>query len=175
MTGLAFALEVSEFAPLRWGRRWAARPIAAALAPHPRLMSTVARVVSGLDTRYRRGAVDVGRTTHIGRYAGRRLPDSRIDPGSTRRLHHLVEPGAFTLLLFDGRAQTSATSILAETFADALIVRRVEAPARKRVDWALIRPDGYVATAGSVAEMGRATRYLERWIGDQFAAARSTL
>ena len=117
----------------------------------------------------------MGRTSH--RYAGRRLPDSRIDPGSTRRLHHLVEPGAFTLLLFDGRAEASATNVLAGTFADALVVRQVEAPtqARKRVDWALIRPDGYVATSGRLTELARAERYLERWIGDQFAAARSTL
>ncbi|MFZ0013285.1 MAG: FAD-dependent monooxygenase, partial [Acidimicrobiia bacterium] len=34
LTGLAFGIEVSEFAPMAWGRRWAAKPIASLLAPH---------------------------------------------------------------------------------------------------------------------------------------------
>jgi hypothetical protein len=140
-------------------------------------MSMVARVLSGLDTRYRSGAVDVERTSRIEFKAGRRLPDGQIGPGSERRLHHLLAADAFTLLLFDDRAETPATSSLGEGLDDVLVMRRVGAPSRPRhrPDWALIRPDGYVATSGALTELAKAGRYLEQWLGGQFAAARSTL
>ena len=78
LTGLAYALEVSEFAPLRWGRRLAARPVAGLLLPQPRLISVAARAVSGLDTWYRHGAVDRSRFSCHRLGAGRRLPDGEI-------------------------------------------------------------------------------------------------
>jgi 2-polyprenyl-6-methoxyphenol hydroxylase-like FAD-dependent oxidoreductase len=177
LTGLAFALEVSDLAPLRWGRRWAGKPIAGLLAPHPRPMSVVARMVSGLDTRYRRGAVDPDRVSRLGYGAGRRLPDTLIDMRTGRRLHHLLDGRTFTLVIFD---DTLDESHLAQFKSRHAVVEVTHAPdgvggGRRRVDWVLVRPDGYIATSGRSTDLDWAVRYLDRWLGNQFAAARSTL
>ena len=166
VTGLAFALELSEFTPLVWGRRWAAKPIASLLAPHPRLISVLARVVSGLDTRYRRGAIDRDRVWRVGFGAGRRLPDS-----PSPRLHHLLDGRAFTLLVFGrGSINESVWSGLGED----VVVRPAPRPARRKrgVDWVLVRPDGYIATSGTSSDQSRATRYVERWLGVREVANR---
>ena len=159
LTGLAFALEVSQFKPLAWGRRWAAKPIASLFAPHPRLVSVLARLVSGLDTRYRRGAVDRDRVSRFGVGAGLRLPDSPVP-----RLHHLLEGRAFTLVcLEDGSAEKQVWPDLGEDIVARQAPR--SAGCMRRVDWVLVRPDAYIATSGTMSEQDAITRYVERWLG----------
>jgi hypothetical protein len=176
LTGLAYALEVSEFAPIRWGRRWAARPIAGLLLPHPRLTSVVARAVSGLDTRYRHGAIDHSRFQCHRLGAGRRLPDREIVSGQIPRLHHHLDAGGFHLLL-SCRVSQADEDLLSTSHPDIV---RVHRPGRLtsriwgRFGWALVRPDGYIASSGEAADLGDADRYLRRWLG-QLGAARTGL
>jgi 2-polyprenyl-6-methoxyphenol hydroxylase-like FAD-dependent oxidoreductase len=176
LTGLAYALEVSELAPLRWGRRWAARPIAGLLLPHPRLTSVVARAVSGLDTRYRHGAIDHSRFPWHRFGAGRRLPDGEIVSGQIPRLHRHIDAGGFHLLLSDSVSQADE-DVLSASHPDILRVHRPGRMTSKswgRIGWALVRPDGYIASSGEAADLGDADLYLRRWLG-QLGAARSRL
>jgi len=177
LTGLAFALEVSQFAPLRWGRSWAARPVASLLLPRPRLVSAFARIVSGLDTRYRHGALDGDHVSS--RYgSGRRLPDSEINDGAVTRIHRILDAQSFHLLIFDDSVDTSPLERLAKTRQEIVTIHRLGAATasdRRRPAWVLVRPDGYIATSGDDSAIDRALQYLKRWLGDQSPAARSTL
>ncbi|HEU4915106.1 MAG TPA: FAD-dependent monooxygenase [Acidimicrobiia bacterium] len=168
LTGLAYALEVSDFAPLRWGRRWAAQPVAGLLLPHPLLLSIVARLVSGLDTRYGTGALDHDRVSRRRCGAGRRLPDAAIDDAGVSRLHHLIDARAFTLAV-TGRVDRTGLERLSRRHPHALTVHNLSAAMVKRlgpVNWVLVRPDGYIATSSTSPDLGRAGRYLDRWIGE---------
>ena len=176
LTGLAFALEVSELAPLRWGRRSAARPIAGLLLPHPRLTSVVARAVSGLDTRYRHGAIDRRRFPWHKFGPGRRLPDGEIVSGQIPRLHRQIDAGGFHLLV-SGSVSQADEDLLSASRPDIVRVHRpgrLRSTSWGRIGWALVRPDGYIASSGEAADLGDADRYLRRWLGE-LGAARSGL
>jgi 2-polyprenyl-6-methoxyphenol hydroxylase-like FAD-dependent oxidoreductase len=177
LTGLAYALEVSEFAPLRWGRRWAARPIAGMLLPRPQLLSVIARLVSGLDTRYRRGALDLDRFSCSRYEPGRRLPDFEIADADHLRLHQLIEAGAFSLIV-TGQADRLERNQVAHHYPDLVTIHELSPAAAKHlgaVTWVLVRPDGYIASSGKTSELAKAHEFLDRWVGDQLPAARSTL
>lgn len=173
ITGLAFALEVSQFAPLRWGRRWAARPVASLLLPHPTLVSGLARMVSGLDTRYRQGAIDDDGGSS--RWAsGMRLPDRVIDEQGSR-LHHLIDASSFHLLVFDDGLDTSSTDWAWEP--GVVTIHMVDPPAgpkRRHPAWVLVRPDGYIATSSQDADFEAAQTYLRRWLGGEQLIAPAT-
>jgi 2-polyprenyl-6-methoxyphenol hydroxylase-like FAD-dependent oxidoreductase len=161
LTGLAFALEVSELAPLRWGRRLAARPAARLLLPHPRLVSVVARLVSGLDTRYGRGAVgDHDSVPRLFR-PGRRYPDYEIEGRLVPRVHHLLCADRFHLLVSD---DSDSADRLQERYAGILVSHDYQ-EARSNCSWALVRPDGYIAASGLGRGLGAAERYMENWVG----------
>lgn len=177
LTGLAYALEVSEFAPLRWGRRLAARPIASMLLPRPHLLSVIARLVSGLDTRYRRGAVDHDQFS-AGRYQpGRRLPDIEIPDADFSRLHQLIDARAFSLIVA-GQVDRLERTHLIRQYPDLVTIHDVSPPWAKQpgaVRWVLVRPDGYIASSGKSSKLAKAREFLDHWVGDQLPAARSTL
>jgi 2-polyprenyl-6-methoxyphenol hydroxylase-like FAD-dependent oxidoreductase len=176
LTSLAFALEMSDSWVLRMGRRWAAHPVASLLLPNPRLVSFVARVLSGLDTRYRDGAMgrDSGCRTPFG--AGRRLPDSSVSGGSPEsRLHQLTDGSGFHLLIFDDVVDKQALESLSQRWGGSVRVRHIN---RSRAQilglpsYVLVRPDGYIATCGGDANMVRAVEYLDEWVGATEFAAR---
>jgi hypothetical protein len=176
LTGLAYALEVSELAPLRWGRRWAARPVAGMLLSRPQLLSVIARLVSGLDTRYRRGAFDRD-SSSAGRYEpGRRLPDIEIPRADFPRLHRLIDARAFSLMMTDQVDQVERDR-LARRYPDLVRIHDL-GPAWVRqlraVKWVLVRPDGYIASSGTSPQLARAREFLDRWVGDQLPAAKSS-
>jgi 2-polyprenyl-6-methoxyphenol hydroxylase-like FAD-dependent oxidoreductase len=171
LTGLAHALEVSELALLRWGRRWAALPIASLLLPRPRLMSMIARVVSGIDTKYRSGAVDAPRFASHRNGTGRRLPDAEID-GPVPRLHRIVDAKTLHLIVFE-QLEPRAEEQLLRLAANTLSVHRIRRahPGVGRVAWVLVRPDGYIATSGEGGDLTAAERYMRRWIVEDPAPA----
>lgn len=164
LTGVAFALEVSEFLPLRIGRRWAARPIAGAILPRHKLLSRVARVVSGLDTRYRRGAIgDGGSCSGL---PGSRLPDYMLEGGPVSRLHQMIDGTSFHLLLV---GETDEETHLTDRLGEHLRVRRLDRSwlpgdvADTLPRHVLVRPDGYI---GAVTGDGtQIEEYLDKWIG----------
>jgi hypothetical protein len=174
LTGLAYALEVSDFAPLRWGRRWVARPVAGMLLPHPQLLSIVARLVSGLDTRYRSGALDRSGLSSRRYRPGRRLPDFEISDSDARRLHHVIDARAFSLIVTGQVDQP--VGHLPRRYPDLKIHRLSSASAALLgpAQWILVRPDGYIASSGTSSQLARAGEFLNRWVGDQLPAARST-
>ncbi|HET9258746.1 MAG TPA: FAD-dependent monooxygenase [Acidimicrobiia bacterium] len=173
LTGLAFALEVSRFAPLRWGRRWAARPAASLLLPHPRLVSAVARMVSGLDTRYRHGAIDEdGGSSRWS--SGMRLPDRVIDQQGAR-LHDLIDAGSFHLLVFDDKVDTSSRDWPWEP--GVVTIHKLDPPTgseRRHPAWVLVRPDGYIATSNEDSDFGAAQAYLHEWLSRDLLNAPAT-
>ena len=171
LTGLAFALEVSKLAPLRWGRRWVAPPVARLLLPHPGIVSLFGRVASGLDTRYRHGAVE--KTRRPDRYQpGRRLPDRVIGAGMESRVHRLIAGDRFNLLTFEDTVDLSHLDRLADSFASVLTRRHAGSTDGKAPTWALVRPDGYIAASGRDADFEGAQRYLRRWLGGSIASLR---
>jgi 2-polyprenyl-6-methoxyphenol hydroxylase-like FAD-dependent oxidoreductase len=174
LTGLAFALEVSDFAPLRWGRRWAARPIAGLLLSHPHLMSIPARLVSGLDTRYSNGAFDHDRVSRRRCGAGRRLPDAAIDDAGVTRIHDLIDARGFSLAV-TSQVDRGEQTQLSRRYTEVLTLHTLSTATIKRlgpVSWVLVRPDGYIGTSSTSPDLSRASQYLDRWIGSQMSAAR---
>jgi 2-polyprenyl-6-methoxyphenol hydroxylase-like FAD-dependent oxidoreductase len=168
LTGLAFALEMSDLWVPRMGRRFAALPVASLLLPRPRLVSLVARIISGLDTRYRRGAVDRGSGCRRRFGPGNRLPDSRLSgewPGS--RLHQLIDASGFHLLIFDDLVDDQVLESQAHRWGGTVTSLRVNSrPQNARLpSYVLVRPDGYIATCGSDANLLRAVEYLDEWVG----------
>jgi len=158
LTGLAFALEVSDAFPLRFGRRFLARPIASVLLPHPGLVSIVARVASGLDTTYPSGAND--NAIHRGRCRpGARLPDAELGDGT--RLHDLIDAASFHLLdveeSLDSRDRGRDEWLQVHTLTSDLLPH-----GRRWPRYVLVRPDGYVAACGD--EAGVTDDYAAHWI-----------
>jgi hypothetical protein len=169
LTGLAFALEVSDSWVFRVGRRWAAHPIASLLLPRPRLVSFVARVVSGLDTRYRDGAV--GRDNDCRRHLrpGSRLPDCVLSGGGPESwLHQLTDASGFHLLIFNDVVDEQVLESLSRRWGGNVTVRHVNrsrAPSPSPPSYVLVRPDGYIAACGTSPDLVRAVKYLDEWVG----------
>lgn len=180
LTGLAYALEVSDLPWLRLGRRIGARPIARLLLSHPRLMSQVARVVSGLDLRYRRGAIaEPARCSRLAR-PGTRLRDTRLAGGPPERLHGLLDGSAFHLLVFDEETLERIEESI-RPYARVLSthrIRRSQLPAlglrRRNSGFILVRPDGYVAVSGETEPLSKVDEYLDRWVGRHLAGQTTT-
>lgn len=154
LTGLAYALEVSEALPLRIGRKYLARPVASLLLPRPRLTSIVARVVSGLDTGYRRGAVGGSRSGKC--RPGDRLPDVVLGNGS--RLHDLIDAASFHLLVTHDHPLPAT----ADGWLRIHTVSRETLPVG--TDHVLVRPDGHVAICGVTADRDDLDDYVRAWI-----------
>ena len=168
LTGIAHSFEISGALPFRIGRRWAAPPVAGLVLPRPRLVSLVARIVSGLDIGYRRGAVD-----HVARprrrfRPGRRLADLPLKQGPSSHLHALIDGGGFHLLEFDGEIDDRRREDISKTYEGTVTIQQVSRsslPAGTRTPaYVLVRPDGYIATAGDDPDAERAFRYLARWV-----------
>lgn len=177
LTGLAFALEVSDSWVLRMGRRWAAHSVTRLLLPRPRLVSLVARVVSGLDTRYPEGAV--GRQSRCRRRIrpGSRLPDSALSGrGPEARLHQLTDASGFHLLVFDHAVDERVLESLSHRWGGNVRIRHVNRPRAQRPrfpTYVLIRPDGYIAISGNDADVVKAIDYLDEWVGVGVMRSRS--
>ena len=157
LTGLASTLEVSEALPLRMARKYLAKPVASVLLPRPRLTSIFARVVSGLDTRYRKGAIGESRSGHLKCRPGGRLPDVVLGDGS--RLHDVIDAASFHLLV--------SHDLPLPTTADDWL--RIHSVNRKTMpvgaDQVLVRPDGHVAICGVAADRDDLDDYVRAWIG----------
>ena len=146
LTGLAFALEVSDSWVFKMGRRWAAHPVASLLLPRPRLVSFVARVVSGLDTHYRDGAVGRGSGCRRRFGPGSRLPDRALSGGwPESRLHQLTDASGFHLLIFDDVVDEEVLGSLSHRWGGSVRVGHVSgsrARSPRPPSYALVRPDG---------------------------------
>jgi len=171
LTGLAFALEVSDVPWLRLGRRIGAEPIARLLLSHPRLMSQVARVVSGLEMRYRKGAITEPALCFRLARPGTRLRDGRLTGGPPERLHDLLDGSGFHLLAFDEGVLEGVEEKM-RPYTAVLSIRRVSrsrlaAGALRRLypGFVLVRPDGHVAVSGEAEQVDRVGEYLDRWLG----------
>ena len=168
LTGIAHAFEISEALPFRIGRRWAAPPVAGLVLPRPRLVSLVARAVSGLDIAYRRGAVDdVARSGRRFR-PGRRLADLPLTHGPSTHLHGLIDGAGFYLLEFDGQIDDHSREEISQDHEGVVTIKQIarsSLPTGTRTpSYVLVRPDGYIATAGDDSGVERARRYLDRWL-----------
>ena len=100
----------------------------------------------------------------------------RLSPRQISRLHRQIDAGGFHLLLADNVSQADE-DLLSATHPDIVRVHRpggLTAKSWGRIGWALVRPDGYIASSGEAADLGDADRYLQRWLGE-LGAARSGL
>jgi 2-polyprenyl-6-methoxyphenol hydroxylase-like FAD-dependent oxidoreductase len=166
LTGLAFALEVSEMLPLRVGRRWAARPVAATILPRPKLLSRVARVVSGLDTRYRKGALTGDGSGML--TPGSRLPDLELTGAPVSRLQDLIDGSSFHLLRRDVETTDPEPGLDRDV---VLRTHRIDGrwlpePAADFPALVLVRPDGHIALVSHQTGIGAVETYMSHWVGD---------
>ena len=168
LTDIAHAFEISEALPFRIGRRWAARPVAGLVLPRPRLVSLAARAVSGLDIRYRRGAVDDVAGPRRRFRPGRRLADLPLTHGPSTHLHELIDGGGFHLLEFDGEIDDGPRDELSQAYEGTATIKQIarsSLPTGIRTpSYVLVRPDGYISTAEHDSGCERARRYLDRWV-----------
>ncbi|MFF4197137.1 FAD-dependent monooxygenase [Nonomuraea sp. NPDC001831] len=139
----------------------ALRDIVEQLVRVPEANRIVAGMISGLDIRY-----DLpGRNHHL---LGRRVPDLDLVTSSG--------PGRVAGLLRDGRGLLLTTADEA-AFARAAgpwsaRIGRVHGKAELGADAVLVRPDGYVCWAGSVADVSGLIDALTRWAGAPAAGGR---
>lgn len=168
LTDIAHAFEISEALPFRIGRRWAGRPVAGLVLPRPRLVSLAARAVSGLDIRYRRGAVDDVAGPCRRFRPGRRLADLPLTHGPSTHLHELIDGSGFHLLEFDGEIDDRPREEILRAYEGTVTIKQVSRswlPAGTRTPaYVLVRPDGYIATAGDDSGAERARGYLAGWV-----------
>ena len=165
LTGLAYALEVSELWPFRVGRGLLAGPIASVLLPSKTMTSLVARVVSGLDWRYRRGAISADGP---GGRAGKRLPDIRLS-NDGGRLHDLIDGVGFHLVVH-GDLPASSLDVMNNRFGSSVETHVLDSGDLNEAHgdlpgWDLVRPDGYIAASGTAQEFEGVLDYLGRWLG----------
>lgn len=168
LTGIAHAVEISEALPFRIGRRWAGPPVAGLVLPRPRLVSLVARAVSGLDIAYRRGAVDdVAGPRRLFR-PGRRLADLPLTHSPSTHLHGLIDGGGFHLLGFGGGIEDGPLEEICQGYDGIVTIKQLGQSSLPegsgRPLYVLVRPDGHIAAAGDDSGAERALRYLARWV-----------
>jgi hypothetical protein len=95
--------------------------------------------------------------------AGDRVPDVRLEQG---RLYDLLDDATPTLFL-SGCGIASGHDLEAHRpWGDAVSVRDVALPDELAPDpaWLLVRPDGYLAAAGTPGDQDRLTRWLGAWL-----------
>ena len=110
-----------------------------------------------------RGGGGVGRLR-----AGDRVPDVHLPEGS---LYDLLDPSRLTLFVTgfvtdEAGPAMAAVRECAGEWVPAIAVRRV-APSSELAQhpaWLLVRPDGYLAAAGSADEGNRLHRWLAKWL-----------
>ena len=93
--------------------------------------------------------------------AGDRVPDVELPGGG--RLYDLLDTSVPTLLISGPAEQVGA---VAAPWTDLIAVRGVTLPADvlPGTGWLLVRPDGYLAAAGSATDARRLGRWLQRWL-----------
>ena len=168
LTGLAYALEISDRAWVKWMRVLVGGLAARIFLSTPRLISIAARLASGLDTSYRRGAFATPVIRTSGTRPGRRLRDSLIAGGGVQRVHEVIDGSAFHLIAFDedslrqiGERIGGYSGVLTtHSIGRSMLVGSRSFPA-----FVLVRPDGYIATSGDVTDGARVIAYLDRWVG----------
>jgi hypothetical protein len=83
-------------------------------------------------------------------------------------LHDLIDGKGFHLLEFDGAIDDSSREVIAQDYEGTVTIHRVvrsSGPAGTSAPaYVLVRPDGYIATAGDDSGAERARRYLARWV-----------
>lgn len=162
LTRMAFALEVSDIPPLSVGRRFVARPVAQLMLNRPRLVTMVARLVSGLDTRYRRGALEHRVSMCSRDRVGRRLEDLATNRASVDRLHDHVDASHFHLLVYGGGMAGDRTlEDVQDVYGEVLKCHRATGESWDHL-FDLVRPDGYIAASGDDTSV--AIGYLDRWV-----------
>ena len=168
LTGIAHAFEISDILPFRIGRHWGSHAVARVVVPRPRLVSLIARAVSGLDIGYRRGAVDDVAQPPRRFRPGSRLPDLPLRNAPATHLHGLIDGRTFHLLEFDGKLDDGSLDGISQEHGGIVTIRQIARstmPAGTHTPaYVLVRPDGYIATAGDDSRAERARRYLARWV-----------
>lgn len=168
LTGIAHAFEISDVLPFRISRLWLARTLARLVLPRPRLVSVIARAVSGLDIAYPRGAVDDTAVRIRGFRPGGRLADVPLTHRPSAHLHGLIDGAGFHLLVFDEEIDEGSREEISQKYEGMVTIKqtgRASLPADTRTPgYVLVRPDGHIATAGDDSGADRARRYLARWV-----------
>jgi 2-polyprenyl-6-methoxyphenol hydroxylase-like FAD-dependent oxidoreductase len=92
--------------------------------------------------------------------AGDRIPDVHLPEG---RLYDLLDDSTLTLLISGGAGRIHDAHDL---WDDVISVRETTLPAELAdgAAWLLVRPDGYLAAAGSAEQGRRLGRWLDRWL-----------
>ncbi|MGA7269976.1 MAG: FAD-dependent monooxygenase [Acidimicrobiia bacterium] len=166
ITEAAFMIEASAKWPFEFARTVAGPPLARLVIRYPALLRRVARLVSGLDIRYR--PKRRLRPALRGLPApGTRLPDSPLPGVGGGRLHEVLNGSSFQLLSFG--ASPDETNLNALRVRYRKLLEHHHFPScpwtREAVSLiCLVRPDGYIATWDG-ADLSGVTATLEQMIG----------
>jgi 2-polyprenyl-6-methoxyphenol hydroxylase-like FAD-dependent oxidoreductase len=92
--------------------------------------------------------------------AGDRIPDVHLTEG---RLYDLLDDSTLTLFISGGAGRILDAH---HRWDDVITVRETTLPAELAdgAAWLLVRPDGYLAAAGSAEQGRRLNRWLDRWL-----------
>lgn len=178
LTDVAFAFEASDVTPLPWIRGRLAPSVISLL--DDRILPPVAfRLLGGLLIGYRTGR-SIRFDRRRGHHPGDRLANGQVlDRGELRRLHEVLHPPGFHLLLCGRAADVDEVTVdrLRHTGAAPLGVHRLGSRSGsgmlvdptgallRRLDAEdtavyLVRPDGYVALRSRVGELDEVARHL---------------
>jgi len=96
------------------------------------------------------------------------MADLPLTQGRKSHLHELTDGGGFHLLVFGGGVDDGPLEEVSRAYQGIVTIEKVSRswlPAGTRAPaYVLVRPDGYIATAGDDSRAARAIRYLVRWV-----------
>jgi hypothetical protein len=96
------------------------------------------------------------------------LADLPLKQGPSSHLHGLIDGGGFHLLEFDGGIEDGPREEISRACEGTVTIQQLSRsslpPGTRTPAYVLVRPDGYIATAGDDPDAERALRYLARWV-----------
>jgi hypothetical protein len=96
------------------------------------------------------------------------MADLPLTQGRKSHLHELIDGSGFHLLVFGGGVDDGPLEEISRAYQGIVTIEQVSRswlPAGTRAPaYVLVRPDGYIATAGDDSRAARAIRYLVRWV-----------
>ncbi len=95
-------------------------------------------------------------------------PSVPLPPMPAETIAGLIDGAGFYLLEFDGQIDDDSREDISQDYEGVVTIKQIARsslpPGTRTPSYVLVRPDGYIATAGHDSGVERARRYLDRWV-----------